>query len=440
MSPAQLAPSAGRLFRPASVATIALGTALSLTALTGCSSGSGGGSSDASGEVKGKITFQTWNLRAEYKDYFNGLIADFEKKYPGTKVRWIDKPADRYAETLSADAASENLPDVVNVSPDKAYPLAKAGALMNLSKDETAAKAEKQYMPEAWKGNEMPGLDGVYGFPWYLNTGPLFYNKRLFEKAGLDGDKPPRTYEELFSYGEKLAKKKVASLGTAPAIEDFGRYGVELMNKDATEFTYNNAKGVELLKKYKKLYEQGGLDGQAMSAGPEKAGEKFEQEKIAMNAGGALDLTSFKENQPQLYKNIGLTDAPNNNGHPNMYVMSLGISQTSENKSTAVAFARFVTNKKNQESFAHKVAVFPSTKGSLDEPYWTKGGRSPEDRVRVSSAKLLKKAVNYTPVVMTEEMKTVLKKEVSKCFLGQKSPKQALDDAVAESNKLLEQV
>ena len=57
--------------------------------------GSSGGDSagaDASGKVEGNITFQTWNLRANFKDYFEGLIADFEKKYPGTEVKWIVQP------------------------------------------------------------------------------------------------------------------------------------------------------------------------------------------------------------------------------------------------------------------------------------------------------------------------------------------------------------
>ena len=36
--------------------------------LSACGSGGGGGgSSDASGKVEGDITFQTWNLRANFK-------------------------------------------------------------------------------------------------------------------------------------------------------------------------------------------------------------------------------------------------------------------------------------------------------------------------------------------------------------------------------------
>ncbi len=426
--------------RTLALAAPALACALTLTA---CGSGgdSGGGSS-ATGKVEGDISFQTWNLRAGFKDYFEGLVKEFEKQNPGVKVKWLDQPAENYADKLSADAGAGTLPDVVNLSPDLAYPLAKAGVLMNMDKEPATSKFKGEYTPEGWKGTAMPGLDGSYAFPWYLNTGPLFYNKSLFKKVGLDPEKPPKTFDDLFTDANKMAKEsggKIATLASTPAIEDMGRYGVKLMNADSTEFTYNEPKGVEFLTKYKELYDSGGLDAQALTNTPEKAGQKFLEQKVAMNPGSALDLSNFKKNAPSLYKNLGITDAPNNNGKPNMYVMGLAVNNQSKHKAAAIAFAHFVTDKKNQEAFGHKVAVFPSTKGSLEEPYWTKEDGTDEGRVRVASAKMLKGAVNYTPVVLSDEMKTILKNEVAKALQGKKSPKQALDEAVAQSNKLLKQ-
>jgi multiple sugar transport system substrate-binding protein len=395
--------------------------------------------SDAGGQAEGGgITFQTWNLRGNFKDYFDGLVGEFEKQHPDIKVKWLDQPAENYAEKLSADAGGGTLPDVVNVSPDLSYPLAKAGILMNLDKEKAAAAFKAEYTPEAWQGNALPGLDGSYAFPWYLNTGPLFYNKALFRRSGLDPDKPPTSYDELFTAANAMAKRgKIATLAGTPAVEDFGRYGVRLMNDDATKFTYNEPKGVELLTKYKELYDNGGLDPQALTSTPEKSGQKFLEQKVAMNPGSAHDLETFKKSAPSLYKELGITDAPNNTGKPNMYVMGLAINSRSKHKAAAIAFAHFVTDKRNQEAFAHKVAVFPSTKGSLEDAYWTKDDGTDEGRVRVAAAKMLKGAVNYTPVVMSEEMKIVLKNEVAKALQGKKSPRQALDDAVAQSDKLI---
>jgi multiple sugar transport system substrate-binding protein len=423
-------------------AVVALPLLLSALTLTACGSGADGAGSSADGKIEGDISFQTWNLRANYKDYFEGLAAEFEKQNPGVHVKWLDQPAENYADKLSADAAGGTLPDVVNVSPDLSYPLAKAGMIMSLDKEPAAAKFKADYTPEAWKGNELPGLEGSYAFPWYLNTGPLFYNKTLFQRAGLDPNKPPKTYDELFTAANAIAVKsggKTATLAGTPSIEDFGRYGVPLMNADATKFTYNDAKGTELLGKYLELFKNGGLDPQALTSGPDAVGQKFLQQKVAMNPGSAHDLGTFKQNAPELYENLGITDAPNNTGHPNMYVMGMAVNSHSKHKAAAIAFAHFITDKQNQESFAHKVAIFPSTAGSLEQPYWTKDDGTDEGRVRVASARLLKGAVNYTPVVMTDEMKTILKNEVAKALQGKKSPQQALDDAVAQSDKLLRQ-
>ncbi|MFB7508484.1 ABC transporter substrate-binding protein [Streptomyces broussonetiae] len=409
--------------------------------LSACGSGGdGGGSTDASGKVEGNITFETWNLRANFKSYFEGLIADFEKKYPGTQVKWIDQPAEGYADKLSADAGGGTLPDVVNVSPDLVAPLARAGLAMDL--DKAAGTYKSEYLQGAWASHQVPGLSGTYAFPWYLNTGPLFYNKALFREAGLDPDQAPRTYDELFADALQMARKsggKVATLANVPTIEDFGRYGVPLMNQQGSAFAFNDTKGVELLTKYKQLYDAGALDPQALTATPESSGKKFLTGAVAMNPGSALDLGNFKKNAPSLYRNIGITDQITSTGHVNMYVMGVMVNSRTRHTPAAVAFAHFVTDAQNQMSFAKKVAIFPSTAGSLNDPYFTKEDGTDETRVRIAAAKSLKNAVNYTPVLFSDQMKTALRNEVAKALQGKESPKQALDNAVKAADRLLQQ-
>ncbi|UFQ19532.1 MULTISPECIES: extracellular solute-binding protein [Streptomyces] len=421
---------------------VAAGAALAvLLPLSACGDGGdGGGSTDASGKIEGEITFQTWNLKANFKPYFEGVVAEFEKKYPGTDVKWVDQPGEGYADKISADAAAGTLPDVVNVSPDLVAPLAKAGLALDL--DKAAGKYEKEYLPGAWKSHQIPGTEGTYAFPWYLNTGPLFYNKRLFKDAGLDENKPPKTYDQLFDQALRLAEKsdgKIATLANVPTIEDFGRYGVPLMNKEGTGFTFNDAKGVELLTKYKELYDAKALDGQALTATPESTGKKFLTEAVAMNPGSALDLEKFKKDAPKLYKNIGITPQISNTGKDNMYVMGVMVNARTKQTPAAVAFAHFVTDAKHQMEFAKQVAIFPSTQGSLDDPYFTKQDGKEETRVRVAAAKSIKTAVNYTPVLFSEQMKVELRNSVAKALQGKESPEEALDNAVKNCDRLLKQ-
>ncbi|MBN0042900.1 sugar ABC transporter substrate-binding protein [Streptomyces actuosus] len=420
--------------------TFAAAAAVVLLPLSACGSGGGDASAGASGRIEGDITFQTWNLRANFKPYFEGLVADFEKKYPGTHVKWIDQPAEGYADKISADAAGGTLPDVVNVSPDLVAPLAGAGLALDL--DKAASRYRGEYLEGAWDAHRIPGMSGTYAFPWYLNTGPLFYNKSLFTEAGLDPEQPPRTYGELFTDALRMADRsggKVATLANVPTIEDFGRYGVPLMDDKGTAFTFDDGKGVELLAKYKELYDARALDPQALTATPESSGRKFLTGAVAMNPGSALDLGNFKKQAPDLYRNIGITDQITSTGHVNMYVMGVMVNARTARKPAAVAFAHYVTDAAHQMAFARQVAIFPSTAGSLDDPYFTKEDGTDETRVRVAAAKSLKTAVNYTPVLFSEQMKTALRNEVAKALQGKESPQEALDNAVRECNTLLRQ-
>ncbi len=45
----------------------------------------------------------------------------------------------------------------------------------------------------------------MFSLPWNASTGILFYNKQAFEEAGLDPLLPPKTWEEMESMGLKLA-------------------------------------------------------------------------------------------------------------------------------------------------------------------------------------------------------------------------------------------
>lgn len=45
-----------------------------------------------------------------------------------------------------------------------------------------------------------------YSLPWDINGQILYYNKKLFEQAGLDPNSPPKTWDELKDYAKKLTK------------------------------------------------------------------------------------------------------------------------------------------------------------------------------------------------------------------------------------------
>ena len=59
--------------------------------------------------------------------------------------------------------------------------------------------------------------DDYYGLPTAVRSLALFYNKKLFEEAGLDPTKPPQTLDELVAAAEKTAKRRCAATSSPKA-------------------------------------------------------------------------------------------------------------------------------------------------------------------------------------------------------------------------------
>ena len=49
--------------------------------------------------------------------------------------------------------------------------------------------------------------DGLYGVPFQISSYVMYWNKDLFEKAGLDPETPPATYDEWTEMAQKLTDR-----------------------------------------------------------------------------------------------------------------------------------------------------------------------------------------------------------------------------------------
>lgn len=424
----------------ASLSLVAAGTAACSShneATSEGQSGSGSAASDGA-DLQGEVTFQTWNLKNDkYTPYFEGLVKDYEDANPGTKINWVDAPAEGYQQKLSADAAGGSLPDIVDMGPEAAYSLAQAGALLDIN--EADADAKELFLPKAWEAMTFDGLGGgTYGFPWYLNTGPAFFNKQIFEDCGLDAEKLPSTYDELFDQAEILSANcpDKTMIARMPVIENFGEYGAQLMNTDQTEFTFNDAAGAEFVERYQKLFESRGLDAEALDNLQTKEVEEFKAGNVAYTPGSSYTFFDLKDTAPDIFKVLGMGPRIANT-EPNMYIESLAINANSKNQELALDFAKFVTNSDNQFEFAKSANVFPSSAGTIDDPYFTTVVDGDEgSQVRVESAEQVRHAVVWWPPAFSGAVdEPELREQIAQAVLGQRTAQEALDQAVSFSNQ-----
>lgn len=412
------------------VGALAAGTLL----LSGCAGADQGG--DA---ASGEITFQTWNLKNDkFTPYFEDLIAAFEADNPGTTINWVDAPPEGYEDKLSADAAAGNLPDVVDMGPEAAYTLAQAGVLQDLS--ESDPEASELFLDKAWDAMTFTGLGGgTYGYPWYLNTGPAFFNTALFAECGLDPAALPTDYDALFAQAETLVTTcpDMSMIARMPSIENFGEYGVELMNEDGTEFTYNNADGVEFVQRFVDLYAGAGLTEESLNNLQTAEVDDFKAGRLAYLPGSSYTYNDLKDTAPAVFETLGVSPRITNTS-PQMYIESLVVNAGSDNLELAQDFAKYVTNAENQLAFAKAASVFSSAAGSLDDPYFSEDDGDGATAVRIAAAEQLADAVVWTPPAFSGGPDgATLREQIALAVLGEKTAQEALDASVAYSNDRL---
>ena len=410
------------------------GAAATALVLTGCSSGSSGGDA-GSGDVSGSITLQTWALTPTYTDYLNGVIKDFEKAHPDAKVTLQDQPGDGYADKVLSQASSNTLPDVINLPPDIALPLAKRGFLQDVSKDDK--DLSKTYVAGALDSYDYKGLDGTYGYPWYLNTDVDYWNSDMFAKCGLDAKNPPKTTDELFAQAKTMHDNCPTDylMSRKPGLGDFTLAGVKVLNSDGTKFTFaDSSKAADLISRYKDAYQDGYMPSNVLNSDYLGNSTLFTQGKVAWTTGGATSLADFEKNNPSLKGKVTVSPALDT---PPLYVQGLSVSSKSKHLATAEAFAQFMTNAKNQEAFAHLVNIFPSTTSSQSDPYFSKDDGTVNGEARVLANEALKKAKVINPVQANSAMTDFLDQQIALAMKGQVTPEKALQTAQTKMNTLL---
>lgn len=220
-------PAARDVSRRAFLAAIAGGTAA--LALTGCAVVSGGAVSAGQQGFRlskdpapgRRNTIEMYNIWGGTLGNAWVLLADlYEKSQSHTAVRVTYAPLSGSTQIrLQTSIAAGTPPDVAFCTPDEYPQLAGYGVITPL--DGYMAKAglvEKDYAPAVW--NQMTQTGKIYAHPVLVDVNfPLFWNKRVFEDAGLDPETPPKTIDELDAFSDRILKKdgnRVTRIGTVP--------------------------------------------------------------------------------------------------------------------------------------------------------------------------------------------------------------------------------
>ncbi|RBP99688.1 ABC transporter substrate-binding protein [Bifidobacterium xylocopae] len=183
-----------------------------LIGLAACGSGGSVASVDSSGSAS-RTELSVW----AWEPTLMGVVAKFEAKNPGIKVKLQNVGTGNKAYTALDNAlqAGSGVPDVAQIE-YMAIPQYVIGKhLIDITDRTNGYKGF--YTPGTWASVQWGGK--VYGLP--MDSGPMafFYNKDVFDKAGVDATRV-RTWDQYYE-----AAKRIKAAGSMIMV-DYGDAGV----------------------------------------------------------------------------------------------------------------------------------------------------------------------------------------------------------------------
>lgn len=180
-------------------------------------------------------------------------ISDFEAANPDVKIsetrtNWTDAPSQLMTSIMGGEA-----PDLIMCNPPMLAQFRGINALADIG-DRVSDEFLDNLLPSAKAIITTP--DGkIDGLPQEGCNWALFYRKDLFEQAGLDPEKPPKTWDELVEYGKALTKDtngdgKIDQWGFGWPVqaENANDYWINFMQQAGAEITvYESGKWVSKL-------------------------------------------------------------------------------------------------------------------------------------------------------------------------------------------------
>lgn len=266
------------------------------------------------------------------KNFWENTIAAYNRLNTVNSVIDLQYvPTDAYASKLKAAQATGTAPEMVYVNhAAAARDGSQQGLYMPLNNYISPAKLDDLYQ----NVRDMITVKGkIYSIPLYVEPySLLFYRKDLFRAAGLDPNKPPRTFAETIADAQKLTTGNTFGLGIAGSADNgwvnWGwevALGFDVVNSDWSAATVNNQGARDLLQFYKTAYDKGVVPKQPL--GPYWDIQPLVEGRLAMQLNGTWAisriLVDFKGKIDPA--NIGVALPPTQNGiAPGDNVTALG--------------------------------------------------------------------------------------------------------------------
>ncbi|MGZ0152945.1 ABC transporter substrate-binding protein [Kribbella sp. WER1] len=320
-------------------------------ALAGC------GSSDNSGGSGGKggtteITFWQQQFEPYQQKWFKTYVDKFNASQTAVKVKYQVVPGDTWTQKLKAAQAAGTQPDVATTN----YGGIPAGVANG-----QFAELDGLLPDKVWDDIKPNVADFVkvggkhYAYPMLVEPSTvLYYRKDLVKAAGLDPNTPPKTWDELLTWAQKLTKGNVKGMTMASVAPDIGwsSWGLQYnacghlpINDDWSAANAKDGCYTKLFQLYQTLFQKGWMPQQPKVGYADAS--PYGQGQVAMMADGSWAVGQLKQSFPAMIKNTAVAPFPSVDGDASKPTATLGgwtltVDGKSKKKEAAAKFIDYL--------------------------------------------------------------------------------------------------
>ncbi|MCG7409725.1 sugar ABC transporter substrate-binding protein [Paenibacillus sp. ACRRX] len=404
--------------------------------LSGCGGGQDSvGSTDQQGGKSEKtvLRFATWDTGESLKVMEN-IAKAFEKANPNVRVQ-IEPYADGFDQKLAASFGASNPPDVMLMWDFPTY-------YTNLEPlDEYIAKDASLKLDDIYESLfNYVKVDGKsYGIPAGFSSRAVYYNKKLFDAAGVPHPKDGWSWDDFKAAAAKLTDKSKKQYGFGVRAENdpydmqgfVWSNGSSFISDDgkAIEGYMNSPETAQALQMFGDMVK----DGSAVLVGGKNqlnGNDIFKAGKLAMWESGVWPLESFKEAKVD----FGTVEMPAFSGKPVKGVIAMSaisVAKQSKQKELAWEFVKFFIS---EEAVKMKSdADLPIRKSIVQEKKFD------QDPLYKPFYTMLERSDKTPSFLLSKNWKLVnrhLSTAVDSVMLGQEAQK-VLDAAVKDASKYM---
>jgi multiple sugar transport system substrate-binding protein len=380
-------------------------------------------------EVQQIVFWQSWPI-----EVVGPIVADFERARPGLKVRLerLATPVGR--ERILAALAADSVPDLCQIGSDS-MPGLLAG---NRLADWSAGVADLRPRLHGWELCSVGEV--IYGVPWVLAPRVLYFNVGLLGRAGLDPNRAPETWDELYRAAAAVQRLRHGVRGFGLPTGEPGALreqllpfllanGGSLLSADLRRAAFDSAANVEALEFLLRLRRVSRVETR------DSIERAFLAGRIGFVLAGPRLLGALRGGAPNLGVWVGLVPPARRD---TLQAASWADGEVlvsfnaAKRKHLALDLARFLVQPENAERLARAVkGIVPATVGA-----------DTLARFRDSHgvAKMMRQlaTARYAPNHPAwGEMEAAIEAEVELALDGRKSAAQAVKDAQAKLAELV---